>query len=109
MNLSGVSIKPLMERNEVAPADLILIYDELNLPWGSLRVRPKGSAAGHNGVIDVIDKIGRRSSRASGWECIPAILCQVERIICCRVLTGSKPKPGSVHRPRGRCNGIHHR
>ena len=58
MNLSGVSIKPLMERNEVAPADLILIYDELNLPWGSLRVRPKGSAAGHNGVIDVIDKIG---------------------------------------------------
>jgi peptidyl-tRNA hydrolase, PTH1 family len=58
MNLSGVAIKPLMERNEVPPADLILVYDELNLPWGSLRVRPKGSAAGHNGVIDVIDKIG---------------------------------------------------
>ena len=58
MNLSGVAIKPLMERNEVAPADLILVYDELNLPWGSLRVRPKGSAAGHNGVIDVIEKLG---------------------------------------------------
>ncbi len=58
MNLSGVAIKPLMERNEVAPADLILVYDELNLPWGTLRIRPKGSAAGHNGVIDVIEKIG---------------------------------------------------
>jgi PTH1 family peptidyl-tRNA hydrolase len=58
MNLSGVAIKPLMERNEVAPAELILVYDELNLPWGTLRVRPHGSAGGHNGVIDVIEKIG---------------------------------------------------
>ena len=58
MNLSGVAIKPLMERNEVAPADLILVFDELNLDWGTLRVRPKGSAGGHNGVIDVIEKIG---------------------------------------------------
>jgi PTH1 family peptidyl-tRNA hydrolase len=58
MNLSGVAVKPLMERNEVPPGDLILVYDELDLPWGSLRVRPKGSAAGHNGVTDVIEKIG---------------------------------------------------
>lgn len=57
MNLSGVAIKPLMERNEIPPSDLILVYDELDLPWGSLRVRPKGSAAGHNGVTDVIAKI----------------------------------------------------
>jgi PTH1 family peptidyl-tRNA hydrolase len=58
MNLSGVAIKPLMERNEIAPADLLLIYDELDLPWGSLRVKPKGSPAGHNGISDVIEKIG---------------------------------------------------
>ena len=58
MNLSGIAIKPLMERNEVAPAELILVFDELNLDWGTLRVRPKGSAGGHNGVIDVIEKIG---------------------------------------------------
>jgi peptidyl-tRNA hydrolase, PTH1 family len=58
MNLSGVAIKPVMQRNEIQPADLILVYDELDLPWGSLRVRPKGSAAGHNGVTDVIAKIG---------------------------------------------------
>jgi peptidyl-tRNA hydrolase, PTH1 family len=58
MNLSGVAIKPLMERNDVSPSELILVYDELDLPWGSLRVRPKGSAAGHNGIADVIEKIG---------------------------------------------------
>ena len=58
MNLSGVAIKPLMERNEIPPADLLLIYDELDLPWGSLRVKPKGSAAGHNGISDVILKLG---------------------------------------------------
>ena len=58
MNLSGVAIKPLMQKNEVEPKDLILVHDELALPWGSLRLRPDGSAAGHNGVQDVIDKIG---------------------------------------------------
>src|ERR1700733_5835411 len=58
MNLSGVAVKPLMERNEVTPAELLLVYDELALPWGSVRVRPKGSSAGHNGVTDVIAKIG---------------------------------------------------
>jgi len=58
MNLSGVSVKPLALKNEVEPKDLILVYDELALPWGSLRVRPNGSAAGHNGVQSVIDVLG---------------------------------------------------
>jgi len=58
MNLSGVAIKPLMERNEVSATELILVYDDLDLPWGRIRVRPRGSAAGHNGVTDVMDEIG---------------------------------------------------
>jgi peptidyl-tRNA hydrolase, PTH1 family len=58
MNLSGVAVKPLMQKNEILPNDFVLVYDELDLPWGSLRVRPKGSAAGHNGITDVIEKIG---------------------------------------------------
>jgi PTH1 family peptidyl-tRNA hydrolase len=58
MNLSGVSVKPLALKNEVEPKDLILVYDELALPWGSLRIRPNGSAAGHNGVQNVIDVLG---------------------------------------------------
>jgi PTH1 family peptidyl-tRNA hydrolase len=58
MNLSGVAVKPLMEKNEIAPSELILVYDELDLPWGTLRIRPKGSAPGHNGAKDVIEKLG---------------------------------------------------
>jgi peptidyl-tRNA hydrolase, PTH1 family len=58
MNLSGVAIRPLMQKNELTPAELVLVYDELDLPWGSLRIKPRGSAAGHNGVTDVIEKIG---------------------------------------------------
>ena len=58
MNLSGVAVKALLVRNELPTENLLLVYDELDLPWGSLRVKPKGSAAGHNGVTDVIAKLG---------------------------------------------------
>ena len=58
MNLSGIAVKSLLDKNELKPAELLLIYDELDLPWGTLRVRAKGSAAGHNGVTDVIAKLG---------------------------------------------------
>src|SRR5579862_3815979 len=58
MNLSGTSLAPLMAKHAIGIEELIVAYDELDLPWGSLRIRPKGSAAGHNGVTDVIGKIG---------------------------------------------------
>src|ERR1700679_2629092 len=58
MNQSGVAVKPLLQKNELTPADLILVYDELDLPWGSVRIKPKGSPAGHNGIKDVIAKLG---------------------------------------------------
>ncbi len=58
MNLSGLAVKPLLEKNGIPPSDLILIYDELDLPWGSLRIRPNGSAPGHNGAKDVIARLG---------------------------------------------------
>ena len=58
MNRSGVAVKPLVEKYEVALTDLILAYDELDLPWGVLRVRPKGSSPGHNGAKDVIKRLG---------------------------------------------------
>ena len=59
MNLSGTSVRELVERHEVQPEqDLIVIYDELDLPFGSLRVRPRGSSAGHNGIASVIGALG---------------------------------------------------
>ncbi len=60
MNLSGQSVQGLLVKNEIAPAGLILVYDELDLPWQSLRIRPNGSAAGHRGVGSVIECIGTK-------------------------------------------------
>src|SRR5829696_5565121 len=54
MNLSGGSIQPLLQKYTLPPERLILIYDELALDWGSLRIRMKGSAGGHNGVSSII-------------------------------------------------------
>jgi len=58
MNLSGTSLKPLMEKHSLTAADLILVYDELALPWTSLRIKPRGSSAGHNGVDSTIRSLG---------------------------------------------------
>jgi PTH1 family peptidyl-tRNA hydrolase len=58
MNLSGPSVKGLLERYELQPDRLILVYDELDLPWGSLKIKPKGSAAGHKGAKSVIAALG---------------------------------------------------
>ena len=58
MNLSGGAVKGLVERYEVPPDHVLLVYDELHLPWGSLRIRVNGSAAGHNGVSSVLGSLG---------------------------------------------------
>ena len=58
MNRSGPSVRDLLARYELKVENLLLVYDELALPWNSLRIRPKGSSAGHNGVQSVIDSLG---------------------------------------------------
>ncbi len=60
MNVSGESVNGLLVKNEIPPGELILVYDELDLPWQSLRIRPNGSAAGHRGVDSVIRMIGTK-------------------------------------------------
>jgi PTH1 family peptidyl-tRNA hydrolase len=58
MNLSGTSLQPLMEKHSLTAGDLILVYDELALPWTGLRIKPRGSSAGHNGADSVIRELG---------------------------------------------------
>jgi PTH1 family peptidyl-tRNA hydrolase len=58
MNLSGPPVKGLLERYGLNPDRLILVYDELAIPWNEIRIRPKGSDAGHNGVRSVIGSLG---------------------------------------------------
>jgi peptidyl-tRNA hydrolase, PTH1 family len=58
MNLSGPPVRDLLARYNLGPDRLILVYDELALPWQELRIRPRGSDAGHNGVKSVIGSLG---------------------------------------------------
>ncbi len=58
MNLSGGPVGRLLRRYRLEPRDLLVIYDELDLPWRSLRLKQKGSAAGHNGMRSIIDALG---------------------------------------------------
>lgn len=58
MNLSGPAVKGLLERYGLKPDRLIMVYDELDIPWGESRIKPKGSAAGHNGMKSVIGSLG---------------------------------------------------
>jgi PTH1 family peptidyl-tRNA hydrolase len=57
MNLSGTSLQPLMEKHAVPVDRLIVVYDELDLAWTALKIKPKGSAAGHNGMKSVIGSL----------------------------------------------------
>lgn len=58
MNLSGMAVKGLAVKYGIPPGHVIAVYDELALPWASLRVRPGGSAGGHNGVKSLIKDLG---------------------------------------------------
>ena len=59
MNLSGLSVRELLAEHQLKPeTDLIVIYDELDLPLGTMRIRQRGSSAGHNGMESIIGALG---------------------------------------------------
>ena len=94
MNLSGVSLAPLMEKHQIEIGNLIVVYDELDLPWMELRVKPKGSAAGHNGMKSVIQSLktsdivrvrlgihpGRRISNGAEFVLAPIKRSQIKEL-----------------------------
>lgn len=57
MNRSGQAVLALMKRYDLSPQDVLIVYDDLALPVGSIRLRGKGGAGGHNGVQDLIDRL----------------------------------------------------
>lgn len=58
MNLSGESIRPMMDYFQINDDELVVIYDDLDLPVGKIRLRQKGSAGGHNGIKSTIAHLG---------------------------------------------------
>ena len=58
MNLSGESVAPLVKYSNATAADLLVIQDDIDLPVGRLRVRKGGSCGGHNGIRNIIERLG---------------------------------------------------
>lgn len=58
MNRSGDAVVQVLNWYKMEETECLVCYDDLNLPIGTLRMRPKGSAGGHNGVRDIIQKLG---------------------------------------------------
>ncbi|MDI3253285.1 MAG: aminoacyl-tRNA hydrolase [Bacillota bacterium] len=83
MNLSGISVEALVRELEVDPAkDLVVVYDELALPLGTIRVRTGGSDGGHNGAKSINGAL-----RTQEWA---------------RVRIGVGPRPGEMDGRRGK-------
>ena len=89
MNLSGESIRELVDYYKINPEEeLIMIYDDINLAPGKLRIRAKGSAGGHNGIKNIITHIGSQSfyririgvgEKPEGWDLADYVLSRFNR------------------------------
>src|SRR6202023_2114648 len=58
MNLSGISVRELLAKYELDVSDLLVMWDEVQLPLGTIRIHPDGSAGSHNGAKSVIGSLG---------------------------------------------------
>ena len=58
MNNSGEAVAPLMNWYKLEPEELIVIHDDMDLPAGTIRIRKKGSAGGHNGIKSILSHLG---------------------------------------------------
>ncbi|SFU67690.1 peptidyl-tRNA hydrolase, PTH1 family [Clostridium sp. DSM 8431] len=58
MNLSGESVREVMDFYKLSNEDILIIYDDITLDVGRIRIRPKGSAGGHNGIKSIIAHTG---------------------------------------------------
>jgi PTH1 family peptidyl-tRNA hydrolase len=54
MNNSGMAVREILQKHELSAADILILYDDFQLPFGTLRLRPKGSDGGHNGLSSII-------------------------------------------------------
>ena len=87
MNLSGESIRELVDYYKVdEETDLIVIYDDISLDVGQLRIRKKGSAGGHNGIKSIISHLGHDAFCGSRSESEKSQGATIWRIMCWDIL-----------------------
>ena len=103
MNLSGDCIKEAADFYKIDPKHIIVIYDDISLPVGKLRVRAKGSAGGHNGVKSIIARLGTEEfpririgvgEKPAGWDLADYVLgrFQNEELPAIREAVGNAAK-----------------
>lgn len=61
MNLSGNCVAPVVKYHNCAPADLIVVQDDIDLALGRIRIRKNGSCGGHNGIRNIIERLGTQN------------------------------------------------
>jgi peptidyl-tRNA hydrolase, PTH1 family len=71
MNLSGISVRELLEKYELGSADLLVMWDEVQLPFGTIRIDRKGSGGSHNGANSVISAVGTQEFSRIRLGCGP--------------------------------------
>ena len=71
MNLSGLSVRELVGKYELAPDELLVMWDEVQLPWGTIRIGVEGSAGSHNGAKSVIGSLGTQEFARLRLGCGP--------------------------------------
>jgi len=83
MNLSGESVRELMDFYKVMPNEIIVIYDDISLDVGQIRLRKQGSAGGHNGIKSILNHIGTQEfprikvgvgDKPKGWDLADYVL-----------------------------------
>jgi len=83
MNLSGDSLHEILHFYKEPPENLVVIYDDVDLPVGKLRIRPKGSAGTHNGMRSILSRIGSENfprvrigigRPPAGWQLVDFVL-----------------------------------
>ena len=89
MNLSGESVRELVDYYKIDPVtELIVIYDDIDLATGRLRIRTKGSAGGHNGMKNIIQHLGGQEftririgvgQKPDGWDLADYVLARFPR------------------------------
>ncbi len=57
MNRSGSAVEALLRKEKLATGELLVVTDDATLPWGTIRIRERGSAGGHNGLESVIEAV----------------------------------------------------
>ncbi len=61
MNNSGVAVKPASVKNEIALEDILVVYDDMAIDFAQMRLRPEGTAGGHNGIKSIIEHLGTKT------------------------------------------------